>query len=215
LPRNQVPAKFLGCPPQHSRARGGRSAFEQSSTLVPPPDRIKLQTPILLRCRCNFCGPCKGQTLALDPRDLGSSPHCSTNQSPHGGDFPERPQIPTYWRHPARSTWSLDSRTLPRRTLWPFCLCTLKSLFPGNGDRLDLRLVRGWDAARLRHAQGKIYASPSRTARPRFIRGAGAAATMSINQGLGPPNHRNISLDWRPIARSSSYMAIVFRPREQ
>jgi hypothetical protein len=61
---------------------------------------------------------------------------------------PGRPQIPTYWRLPARSTWSLDSRTLPRRTLWLFCLCTLKSLFPGNGDRLDLRLVRGWEAGR-------------------------------------------------------------------
>jgi hypothetical protein len=82
-----------------------------------------------------------------------SSPLSPTDQSPHGGDFPERPQIPTYWRLPARSTWSLDSRTLPRRTLWPFCLCTLKSLFPGNKDRLDLRLVRRWEAARLRHAQ--------------------------------------------------------------
>ena len=96
----------------------------------------------------------------------------ATNQSPHGGDFPERRQIPAYWRLPARSTWSLDFRTLPRRTLWPFCLCTLKSLFPGNGDRLDLRLVRGWEATRLRRAQRQIYASPSRTARPRFIRGA-------------------------------------------
>jgi hypothetical protein len=88
--------------------------------------------------------PIPSRAVDKTVRVLGSSPHCSTNQSPHGGDFPERPQIPTYWRLPARSTWSLDSRTLPRRTLWPFCLCTLKSLFPGNGDRLDLRLVRGW-----------------------------------------------------------------------
>jgi hypothetical protein len=78
----------------------------------------------------------KSYLVTLNQRVQGSSPCAPTNQSPHGGDFPERPQIPTYWRLPARSTWSLDSRTLPRRTLWPFCLCTLKSLFPGNGDRL-------------------------------------------------------------------------------
>jgi hypothetical protein len=35
-------------------------------------------------------------------------------------------------------------QTLPPRTLWLFCLCPPKSLFPGNGDSLDLRLVRGW-----------------------------------------------------------------------
>jgi transposase len=81
--------------------------------------------------------------------ETGSTATASTtNHSPHRGDFLGRPQIPTYWRLPARSTWSLDSRTLPRRTLWPFCLCTLKSPFPGNGDRLDLRLVRGWEARR-------------------------------------------------------------------
>jgi hypothetical protein len=129
-----------------------------------------------VRTRTFRAGWCPGDrptpNLTLIKRAHGSSPHCSTNQSLYGGGFPERPQIPAYWRLPARSTWSLDSRTLPRRTLWPLCLCTLKSLFPGNGDRLDLRLVRGWEATRLRHAQGQIYARPSRTARPRFIRGA-------------------------------------------
>jgi hypothetical protein len=84
----------------------------------------------------------------------------ATNQSPHGGDFPGGPKYPRIGAFPPRSTWSLDFRTLPRRTLWPFCLCTLKSLFPGNGDRLDLRLVRGWEAARLRHDQAMHPSEP-------------------------------------------------------
>jgi hypothetical protein len=42
------------------------------------------------------------------------------------------------------------SRARPPRTLWPLCLCPPKSLFLGNGDRLDQRLVREWKAARLR-----------------------------------------------------------------
>jgi hypothetical protein len=79
----------------------------------------------------------------------GSSPNCSTNHSGLAEIFLRLRQT--------------------RRTLWPFCLCTLKTLFPGNGDRLDLRLVRGWEAAQLRHALGQICASPSRTARPRLI----------------------------------------------
>ena len=51
--------------------------------------------------------------------------------------------------------------------------------FPRNGDRLDLRLVRRWEAARLRHAQGQIYASPPRTAGPRFPAVAAALAQVS------------------------------------
>jgi hypothetical protein len=72
-----------------------------------------------------------------------SSPLSPTNQSPHGGDFRGRRQIPPYWRVPPGQLGLWISRILPPRTLWPFCLCPLKPLFLGNGDRLDLRLVRG------------------------------------------------------------------------
>jgi hypothetical protein len=44
----------------------------------------------------------------------------------------------------AGSTWSLDFSHGALRTIWPFCLCPQKSLFLGNGDRLDQRLVREW-----------------------------------------------------------------------
>ena len=55
---------------------------------------------------------------------------------------PKYPRIGAFL--PVRLGLWIHSRTPPRRTLWPFCLYTPKSLFPGNGDRLDLRLVRGW-----------------------------------------------------------------------
>jgi hypothetical protein len=42
---------------------------------------------------------------SITARPSGASPNCSTNQSPHGGDFPERPQIPAYLVFTAYALW--------------------------------------------------------------------------------------------------------------
>jgi hypothetical protein len=70
-----------------------------------------------------------------------ATPHCSTNHSPHRRDFRGRRQITPYWRFPPGRPGLWISRTVPPQTLRPFCLRPPKSLFLGNRDRLDQRLL--------------------------------------------------------------------------
>jgi serine protease Do len=49
--------------------------------------------------------------------------------------FPGAAPNTLYWRLPPARLGLWITRTLPPRTLWPFCLCPPKSLFLGNRDR--------------------------------------------------------------------------------
>jgi hypothetical protein len=69
------------------------------------------------------------------------------------------PNTPILARVPPGQLGLWITRAPLPRTLWPFCLCARKSLFPGNGDQLDLRLVRRnttMEIKRSRRGAGRI-----------------------------------------------------------